>query len=482
MQSPGVAAQQPPPPRRRAWAGPRPLVAQHQLTTSTGGHDARAVGVAATARVAFGSDQHVLAERRQMTSAKRAAIRRGLGAARPAHRPPRGLWKLRHAPILAPLGGALAIVGAGAGVAVLLARRGRHQAATETDVHPQEEGTVRDPVPASPGGAADTPGEPGTGSAPTDAPEQPVPREAGQPRAPRDKLTATALAQFDLAIELLQQRPAARPEERPEETVHETRKTLKRLRALMRLRREQLGAKQFARENTALRDAGRQLAGARDTEVMVDALDALLARHPKRLSRSGAAARLRATLVADRERSALLAVGDVEAHKRVLSILRAARARVAEWNFKDDERKRKDRGAASLRACLARLYGEGRERRRVALNAGSSEALHDWRKRVKDLRYAAELLDHDDRGGRRLRRVARAADRLGELLGEEHDLAMLAERVRAEKACFDGERATHKDVLRLIAKRRRRLRREALGLGEHLYRLGPRKFARRVGP
>ena len=53
-----------------------------------------------------------------------------------------------------------------------------------------------------------------------------------------------------------------------------------------------------------------------------------------------------------------------------------------------------------------------------------------WRKRVKELRYAAETLD---RGGKRckpVRRVARRADRLGEMLGEEHDLALLEARVR----------------------------------------------------
>ena len=73
--------------------------------------------------------------------------------------------------------------------------------------------------------------------------------------------------------------------------------------------------------------------------------------------------------------------------------------------------------------------------------------MHAWRKRVKDLRYAAEVLDvarargagrarhpKQAKGGAagsaagRLRTLARRADALGELLGEEHDLAVLAER------------------------------------------------------
>ena len=49
--------------------------------------------------------------------------------------------------------------------------------------------------------------------------------------------------------------------------MHETRKALKRLRALVRLLREELGEQAFERENAALRDVARRLAGARDAEV-----------------------------------------------------------------------------------------------------------------------------------------------------------------------------------------------------------------------
>ena len=78
--------------------------------------------------------------------------------------------------------------------------------------------------------------------------------------------------------------------------------------------------------------------------------------------------------------------------------------------------------------------------------------MHEWRKRVKDLRYAAEMLQRREpsgasrREGKRkrrrererlraqaapLRRLAKRADDLGELLGEEHDLVLLEELVRS---------------------------------------------------
>jgi hypothetical protein len=81
--------------------------------------------------------------------------------------------------------------------------------------------------------------------------------------------------------------------------------------------------------------------------------------------------------------------------------------------------------------------------------------MHMWRKRVKDLRYAAEMLDRFDPGrgrgsaGRKrprrwpkrrqrraeteaIRQTARRADELGELLGDEHDLVLLAGWILAQ--------------------------------------------------
>jgi hypothetical protein len=133
--------------------------------------------------------------------------------------------------------------------------------------------------------------------------------------------------------------------------------------------------------------------------------------------------------------------------------------------------------------------------------------MHEWRKRVKDLRYAAEMLDRadpddradggrDKRGRRRrkrargsgdagyLHRIARRADELGELLGDEHDLVLLATRVRAGRAGAPKAervgRGTRRALLTLIARRRKRLRKQALRDGRRLYRRTPKEFLRRV--
>lgn len=306
-------------------------------------------------------------------------------------------------------------------------------------------------------------------------------------------LRRIVLEQLDRAIELLED-PQAMP---GRETVHEVRKIIKRVRAIVRLLRGELGTKRFAREDAALGDCARRLAGARDAEVMLDTLDALcrrdpkLARHPGaaregKSARGGKAAKrregveaLRAQLVAGRD--AASAGEDRVLRGATVADLHAIRARVARWDLRERPRD----PTRLLSPGIERLYRDGRRRMRRARRRGGAEAMHAWRKRVKALRYVAETLDRGGewrktKGGKRLRRVARRADRIAELLGEEHDLALLARMVRERAELFAGERKQRKRLLRAIAKRRRQLRERALLEGEHLYERKPKAFVRRV--
>jgi CHAD domain-containing protein len=305
------------------------------------------------------------------------------------------------------------------------------------------------------------------------------------------RLKRLTLEQIDLAIALLEGRRAVPAQQ----TIHETRKALKRARALVRLQRGALGEGCFARNNAVLREAGRRLASARDAEVVVEALDALVKRHPKRLARSAGVARLRARLVAERERAQAQARHGAEVRGVVLTELYGAREDLKRWQPAQGDAKTAREGLKAIygagrkRGRLARKVqrsagrktkssarrkaksATGRNRRRRARMARSSAALHDWRKRAKDLRYAAEALE--------LRGVAKRADRLGEVIGEEHDLWLLEECVQRERRCFKGDKASRKELQRQIARRRGRLRKRAFKLGRALYGEPPKRFVRR---
>jgi hypothetical protein len=328
---------------------------------------------------------------------------------------------------------------------------------------------------------------------------------SGEPIA--EGLQRVVLGQLDLAIELLETYPNGMPQQAKTggtrsggsvgggttgggttnggttgsgatddpgtHTVHEIRKALKRLRALLRLLRGELGSKRYARENTLLRDCGQRLAGARDAEVMLGTLDSLVRRDPSHLSHSAAVRALRAQLLAERDAAAAHAIRDARVREEVLGELRAVRSRVARWELRE-------RGFKLVAPGLENIYRRGRGRMRTARRRQSVEALHVWRKHVKELRYAAETLDRGGKAFKPVRRLARRADRLGEMLGEEHDLALLEARVRERSRQFAGERKARKRLLKLIARRRAQLRKRALRAGKRLYQRKPRRLQRRL--
>ena len=388
-----------------------------------------------------------------MMAANWAAIRRRLAVRRTAHRPPRGGRQLGHSSIVAPLAATIAasVVAVGVGVALAQAERTRRSAKR---LRKRERRF------------AQLPGE-------------------SLPEA----LQRMMIGQLGLAIELLggdlgdgsgsgTARRIENVTERPTpdaRAIHDTRKALKRLRALVRLLRAELGEPQYEREHAILRDAARRLAGARDAEVMVDTLDALLQRHPRKLGRRRPLIELRKRLVAEREEAARHALGDRATRGEVVCELSGLRERVRYWELAERG------GMALVESDLRRLYCQGRDRMhrvgRSSIGRGKGDArdAHEWRKRVKDLRYAAEILG--------LRPIARRADQLGELLGEEHDLVVLAGLLPPPgRGPFKGKRGkrARKALLERIARRRRRLRRRALREGERLYRRKPKKFARRA--
>ncbi len=313
-----------------------------------------------------------------------------------------------------------------------------------------------------------------------------------------DALKRMATEQLDLAIEELSAGNGAGP---PEEAIHETRKALKRLRTMVRMLEAAHGEQAVAQETAALKEAAAQLSAARDAEVMLETLESLVERHPRKLDRRGVR-RLRARLAEERETARAQTLGDPVRMALVIADLSASRLRVQTWQ----QPKRREREL--LEPGLKRLYGEGRRRYKRARGAKRERAvaMHEWRKSVKDLRYVGEMLQRrpsppglasalpgapakrkgrPERASDPLRKLARQADGLGEMLGEEHDLAVLAARVRRSH----GKRAleprlgpkTRRALLKAIAKRRRRLQRRALKRGGRLYAAPTKKFVRRNG-
>lgn len=249
----------------------------------------------------------------------------------------------------------------------------------------------------------------------------------------------------------------------PATTVHQIRKRCKKLRALVRLVRP--GFPGYARENAAFRDLARRVSGMRDADVLLATCDGLTECYTG--DGGEALGPVREWLAADVRPPGERALDDQDAEIR--EALVAALGRVGEWSLEG-------KGFEPAAAGLRKTYARARKAMCAVERDGPADAFHEWRKSVKYHWYHTRLLEPIWPEG--LHAHARAADRLGEVLGDHHDLAVLSERLSEAPAGIAGSEA-HAVAEGLIERRRIELETEAFDLGAQLLAEKPKALARR---
>jgi CHAD domain-containing protein len=254
--------------------------------------------------------------------------------------------------------------------------------------------------------------------------------------------------------------------------VHETRKDLKKTRAVLRLIREGIGEETYRRENSRFRDAGRALAGSRDAEAKVETLDSLAERFGDHLPAGFEALRERLEV----ERDALAeAQSDDDSETRRLAAQAAAeiaagRAAMERWSLAKS-------GWGLLGPGLKRSYKRGRDRFGDLLSDPSPESVHEWRKRVKDLWYHLRLLRNS--WPEVLGAMTDQAHELSDLLGDHHDLSVLAQDLESRPELAGGSQESAA-ITGLIEARQEELLERAVPIGERLYADRPTVFVERL--
>jgi CHAD domain-containing protein len=270
-----------------------------------------------------------------------------------------------------------------------------------------------------------------------------------------------------LQDELTEAQQAVRDPSDRDEAVHESRKAFKRARALLRLVRSGLDSDVRKRENRALRDLGRRLSDVRDAAVLVKSLDALLAEHADAVQETTYAG-LRELLVSEhaavRVRQ-LAAGGEATA---VADALDEVLGRIAELHVDSGE---------VVEKGLRRSCERARKRLDAARDELSVEAFHELRKRVKDLRYHVELLQHA--WPEILEPYEGQLHELTDRLGDDHDLAVLREAIEQRPGGFRTP-ADQQLLMDLLDQRRAALQTEAFALASLVLAERPKGFARRV--
>jgi len=248
--------------------------------------------------------------------------------------------------------------------------------------------------------------------------------------------------------------------DRPE-AVHNVRREIKKLRALFRLVRGEIGRGVYRKGAKALREAADSLTAPRDARVILKAFGKLAGRSARRFAVIEKALRRNCRREARRfrKKDSAAAAG---------RILRKTGRRVGDLKIKAA-------GWAAIEPGLKESYRRGREACRLARKHPSPENFHDWRKHVKDLWHYFCLLY--PAWPAEARAYTDGLELLGAHLGEDHDLFLLQQF--AAEHC--AGRAGEVEALNpLIESRQKQLRAAALKLGSRLYAETPSAICRRL--
>jgi CHAD domain-containing protein len=247
--------------------------------------------------------------------------------------------------------------------------------------------------------------------------------------------------------------------------IHGARKELKKLRALLRLVRDELGKKAFRAEDRRYRDAGRLLSGSRDAEVKLATL--LELRQSFEELPPGLAGRWESMLETGREEMAA-AMREETGGKiaEATATIEAGLEAIRQWSPRTDS-------WTLVGPGLSKTYRDGRQAMKRALAEPSAENVHEWRKRAKNLWYQLRVVE--EAWPELLGATVGRAHELTDLLGDHHDLAVLAADLRSRIDL--GDRGPFEAA---IAERQEELLDAAFGIGRRLYAEKPKAFRKRL--
>ncbi|WP_035985486.1 CHAD domain-containing protein [Leptolyngbya sp. KIOST-1] len=245
----------------------------------------------------------------------------------------------------------------------------------------------------------------------------------------------------------------------PGQAVHSARKHLKKGRTVLRLVQKSIDKETYQREKNALRDLGRSLSLARDSEVYQHTLDDLLDTYGLTLDTNGFA-RLRRSLV-DLHQIRLNALTDRDnPMDAIVSDLKDSRAHLNQLALSKT-------GWKALAKNLRQIYHQGQERYHTAYDDGDDDAFHDWRKRVKDLWHVTCLLK--PMWPPVMSAFETELHHLAQDLGSGHDIAALRHFLLNHPSEVAVEEVHMQVLLPLMKHRQHRLHRQARTLGQRLY-------------
>ncbi len=267
------------------------------------------------------------------------------------------------------------------------------------------------------------------------------------------------------------------PELPQDETVHQVRKRCKKIRALLKLVRHCTPDfdRTYQFENGWFKDAAKLLATIRDTDVVIETFDELVADADERTTEQ--ITPLRSFLVpqsvpsVETERNSKNEQKIRDFRKK----MELAKKRVSHWNIPDGS------DFALIGSGFKKTYKRGRKALAAAEERSDPETWHEWRKRVKNHWYHLRLLEQTWQPP--LKKIEKETYHLSDVLGDDHDLAVLKETLFRAAERTQAPSPVNPDTLpaleRLVDEHRAALQREAIPLGRKLYTERPKEIVDR---
>jgi CHAD domain-containing protein len=242
--------------------------------------------------------------------------------------------------------------------------------------------------------------------------------------------------------------------EDPEKAVHQCRRTIKRLRALLRIGIAVPGAR-VRPHDRRLRGAARILSPIRDASEAERMLSSVLSSHPELES-------LKHLEILTKERIDT----DVSVKKA------RAKLQKAQQKFPDFFAARDSWTVAALTTGIEGSYVRAATEFFRFSKKHTDKIGHDWRKEVQCLANQLNIIKPIS--SEFLARFSTQLKQLAGLLGQHNDLAVLRMRLKARRKKLPKK--THATLKAVVKSDQRRLRRQAIKIGDELFGMSPDDF------
>jgi CHAD domain-containing protein len=275
-----------------------------------------------------------------------------------------------------------------------------------------------------------------------------------------DALRRICRKQIEQALEIAK---GANP--RDDSPVHETRKHLKKARAVLRLVKKELGPALFKQHDHRLRDVGRMISDVRDAEVRLQTVRQL--QDQTRGRNGGNYPGIEETLGLELEN---FVAGFADWQTRAIPLLQKAAEEISQCSLDKFD-------CRDLRKAVQQTYKKARRRLTKAKTTHAAEDFHGFRTKAKQVVYQLNIL-------RPLNSVVakNLSDELhavSSLLGRAHDLSFLRDRLQRERQ--DPELQSERcQLLTTIEENGPELERAASDLADHFFAERPRDFGDRI--